>query len=223
MPIINSMYFGSGGPDTSDATATASQILAPHTAYVASGKVTGTIPSQGAQTITPGTTNKTIQSGRYLSGTQTILGDTNLVPGNIREGVSIFGVAGSLYVQNPSIQLSSSQISFDGQRLYIPSNIKAPIWSGTFRYMENVSGSLYLRQLLLYYCMDENYGTVTGYCVLTGRSIDPQDIAIGANGGQAETGVMCIDYLHLQTTLSVDSFYNETMSGFWAIGVQPTD
>lgn len=42
MPVINSSYFGSGGTDTSDATATASQILAPYTAYVASGKVTRT-------------------------------------------------------------------------------------------------------------------------------------------------------------------------------------
>lgn len=96
MPIINSSYFGSGGTDTSDATAVASQILAPYTAYVASGKVTGTMPSQGAQTITPGTTNKTIQSGRYLSGTQTILGDAQLIPSNIRRGVDIFGVVGTL-------------------------------------------------------------------------------------------------------------------------------
>lgn len=50
---------------------------------------------QGAQTITPGTANKTIASGRYLTGTQTIKGDANLVAGNIKSGVSIFGVAGS--------------------------------------------------------------------------------------------------------------------------------
>lgn len=153
------------GTDISDATATADQILSPYTAYVASGKVTGNIPTnadddvtisddsvivsagyyadsvskaiptvaqavpsitvsktglitataaqdagyvaqgtqsatqqltvQGAQTITPGTAVQTIAAGRYLTGAQTIQGDANLVAGNIKDGVSIFGVQGT--------------------------------------------------------------------------------------------------------------------------------
>lgn len=65
--------------------------------YVAAGTKSGTkqLTTQGAQTITPGTADKTIASGRYLTGTQTIKGDANLVAGNIKSGVSIFGVAGS--------------------------------------------------------------------------------------------------------------------------------
>lgn len=65
--------------------------------YVASGtkQATKQLTTQAAQTITPGTSNKTIASGRYLTGTQTIKGDANLVAGNIKSGVSIFGVAGS--------------------------------------------------------------------------------------------------------------------------------
>lgn len=65
--------------------------------YVAAGtkKATKQLTVQAAQTITPGTTNKTIASGRYLTGTQTIKGDSNLVAGNIKSGVSIFGVAGT--------------------------------------------------------------------------------------------------------------------------------
>ena len=51
---------------------------------------------QAAQTITPGTSDKTIASGRYLTGTQTIKGDANLVAENIKSGVSIFGVAGTV-------------------------------------------------------------------------------------------------------------------------------
>ena len=60
-----------------------------------SGSATKQLTVQAAQTITPGTSNKTIASGRYLTGTQTIKGDANLVAENIKSGVSIFGVAGS--------------------------------------------------------------------------------------------------------------------------------
>ena len=60
-----------------------------------SGSATKQLTTQGAQTITPGTLNTTIASGRYLTGTQTIKGDSNLVAGNIKKGVSIFGVTGT--------------------------------------------------------------------------------------------------------------------------------
>lgn len=65
--------------------------------YVSSGTKSATkqLTTQGAQTITPSTSNKTISSGRYLTGTQTIKGDSNLVAGNIKKGVSIFGISGS--------------------------------------------------------------------------------------------------------------------------------
>ena len=65
--------------------------------YVAAGtkKATKQLTVQAAQIITPGTTHKTMASGRYLTGTQTIKGDSNLVAGNIKSGVSIFGVAGT--------------------------------------------------------------------------------------------------------------------------------
>lgn len=83
------------GTDTSDATATTSDIRKGKTAYVNGSKITGNMTEQSAQTITPSTTNKTISSGQYLTGTQTIKGDTNLVAGNIKSGISIFGVMGT--------------------------------------------------------------------------------------------------------------------------------
>ena len=53
------------------------------------------LTTQGSQTITPTTTNQTIASGKYLTGTQTISGDANLVAGNIKKDVTIFGVTGA--------------------------------------------------------------------------------------------------------------------------------
>lgn len=66
--------------------------------YVAAGtkSATSQLGTQAAQTITPGTANKTIAAGKYLTGDQTIKGDPNLVAANIKKGVSIFGVAGTL-------------------------------------------------------------------------------------------------------------------------------
>ena len=68
-----------------------------------SGKVTQNVPTKGAQTYTPGTANQTIAAGQYLTGAQTIKGDPNLKPENIKKGVSIMGITGSFegWVSSP--------------------------------------------------------------------------------------------------------------------------
>ena len=82
----------------------------------AGGKTaTQQLTTQGAQTITPGTANKTIASGRYLTGTQTIKGDANLAASNIKSGVSIFGVAGSYQGEEIEIGMISG-VSGTGTR-----------------------------------------------------------------------------------------------------------
>ena len=80
--------------------------------YVSSGtagnssvSLTASVTTKAAATITPGTSNQTIASGTYLTGTQTIQGDPDLVSGNIVAGKTIFSVAGS--AQIPSITQDS--------------------------------------------------------------------------------------------------------------------
>lgn len=65
--------------------------------YVSSGTKSSAkqLSTKDSTTYTPGTNNQTISAGTYLTGTQTIKGDSNLVANNIKSGVSIFGVNGS--------------------------------------------------------------------------------------------------------------------------------
>lgn len=70
--------------------------------YISSGTagnstvtLTANVTTKGAATITPGTSNQTIASGTYLTGIQTIAGDSDLVAANIKSGVQIFNVTGT--------------------------------------------------------------------------------------------------------------------------------
>ena len=61
-----------------------------------SKSATQQLTTQAAKTVTPGTSDQTaVASGRYTTGTVQVAGDANLVPENIAEGVSIFGVQGT--------------------------------------------------------------------------------------------------------------------------------
>jgi hypothetical protein len=68
------------------------------TAGNASVSLTASVTTKAAATITPGTSNQEISAGTYLTGKQTVLGDSNLKASNIVEGVSIFNIAGSAAV-----------------------------------------------------------------------------------------------------------------------------
>lgn len=87
--------------NTSDATATAAEILKDKTAYVAGSKLTGTMPNNGAKTLEIATKDGTppIPMGFHDgSGKAQIAAaeKAKLIPENIREGITVLGVAGSM-------------------------------------------------------------------------------------------------------------------------------
>ena len=101
VPKVNiPLASGSGNAvftDTSDATlASGASMLSGVTAYANDTLYTGSIASKAAASITPTTSDQTIAAGQYLAGAQTIKGDANLTAANIANGVSIFGVTGTL-------------------------------------------------------------------------------------------------------------------------------
>ena len=66
--------------------------------YVAAGtkSATSNLTTQGAKTVTPGTSNQTaVAAGRYTTGAVTVAGDSNLKAANIKKGAKIFGVTGT--------------------------------------------------------------------------------------------------------------------------------
>lgn len=86
--------------DTSDANATAGEILSTKTAYVNGNKITGSMPNNGAANVTvTGTSGTSIPAGYYDGSGKAVIDSTSasaLTANNIRQGVTILGVQGSL-------------------------------------------------------------------------------------------------------------------------------
>lgn len=143
--------------DTSSATASSADILEGKIAYGTGGKLKGTIVSKPATVITPTTTDQTISSCQYLAGDQVIKGDANLISRNIREGVEIFGVPGSLSVPEEIPNQGVNFLDYDGKLLFhyepdqlpltelpvvtdLPDFLEFAGWNWTLEEINNYSG-----------------------------------------------------------------------------------
>ena len=131
------------------ADATASHIVSPYTAWVNGSKITGTIPSKAAQTYTPGTSNQTIASGYYLSGAQTIKGDSNLVAANIINGKTIFGVTGAFHglVYKKGTATSNSS---DGKKTFYMNYGTSSYRAQSLRYVQITPGCTPILVIITY-------------------------------------------------------------------------
>lgn len=95
--------------DTTDANATAAEILATKTAYVNKNKITGTMPNRGQVTGTISTKAETytIQNG-YHDGSGTVgissTEQTKIIAENIKSGITILGVEGTYAGEDVSAQ-----------------------------------------------------------------------------------------------------------------------
>lgn len=63
--------------------------------YLTSQDLTFQLPVKSEETFIPTTTDQYITFGKYITGTQTIKGDSNLKAENIKEGISLFGIDGT--------------------------------------------------------------------------------------------------------------------------------
>lgn len=137
--------------NTTDANATASEILLGRTAYVNKNKITGEMPNNGAVTgtITTKAQEYTIPAGYHnglgkvsISATE----QNKIIPGNILNGVTILGVTGNV---SPSSDITSGAVNvtpFLTAQTILPSSISKDYISEvnvaaiTVTYSDNAAG-----------------------------------------------------------------------------------
>lgn len=123
--------------DTSDATAGAAEILSGKTAYVTGAKVVGTMPNNGAKTLSVSKKSVSVPIPQgYHDGSGAAQIDpteaAKIIPNNIRQGISILGVEGTMSgTEGAKAQAKTATPSF-AQQVIAPD-------SPTYNYLSQVT------------------------------------------------------------------------------------
>lgn len=100
--------------DTSDATVAVAEILKDKTAYARGAKIVGTMPNNGAKNYTISNLNDQTISLGFYDGSGKISFDSaekaKIIPANIKNGVSILGVQGTMTGQE-DLQVQSKTVA----------------------------------------------------------------------------------------------------------------
>jgi hypothetical protein len=118
-------------------TASANDILSGRTAYVSDEEITGAMTNVGQTNIMPGTAAHTIPQG-YHDGTGEVAGDANLVAGNIKQGVTTFGVTGT-YAGSAAVPKTGQTTSY---RTGDDGNLQKGVASPVPRFTDHGNGTV---------------------------------------------------------------------------------
>lgn len=121
-PITGTNTFDS---DTSDATAAVAEILAGKTAYARGGKLTGTMPNNGAVSGTISTKAQKVSIAQgYHDGSGNVsisaTEQAKIIAANIKQGVSILGVTGTLEPSSSVTAQSKSVTPSRSEQVILP-------------------------------------------------------------------------------------------------------
>lgn len=123
--------------DTRDANMQASELLSGKTGYGAAGtKITGTMPNNGGNNVTvSGTSGASIPAGYYDGSGKAVLDSTsatNLIAENIRDGVTILGVEGTMSGSEDVHAQAKTVTPTGSQQVVVPD-------SPTYNYLSQVT------------------------------------------------------------------------------------
>lgn len=121
--------------------------------YYPAGVSTSLVKYFGVNVITPRVNSITLQTqNKYVAANITIRGDANLIPANIKNGVSIFGVSGTYTAtQNPIPYVRGSIKSLSPAGIiYYNTTDNYNVFYNIMQYAENTNEKVPLNSLLVY-------------------------------------------------------------------------
>ena len=180
------------------------------------------VTKKSAQTYIPTTTNQTIASGQYLTGTQTIKGDSNLTADNIKSGTTIFGVTGSYAGSTPNLQPKSVTYTSNGTATITPDSGYDGLSSVDVTV--NVSGGYNLKKvtykgsvnkLLTDITITHNCGSIPKFVIVTSNNLNSGYLmaGFGANESQTPSFPMVINTIKANASVSSTTFTYINTSG----------